>query len=80
MSNISSSVPARITTAWWNSASTANSPASIVAVCEDATRRPAPVRPAFKATMGSSRAPMLAARRIRSSVRSSPVAMELRER
>ena len=48
MSNISSSVPVRITTAWWNSASTANSPASIVAVCEDAARRPAPVRPGLQ--------------------------------
>ena len=51
-SNISSSVPARITPAWWNSASTAVSPAASAAVCEDAARRPAPVRPAFTATMG----------------------------
>ena len=51
-SNISSSVPARITPAWWNSASTAASPAASAAVCEDAARRPAPVRPAFTATMG----------------------------
>ena len=51
-SNISSSVLARITPAWWNSASTAGSPAAIAAVCEDAARRPAPVRPAFIATMG----------------------------
>jgi hypothetical protein len=70
MSDISSSVPARITTAWWNSASTANSPACIVAVCEDAARRPAPVRPAFKAAMGSSRAPKQAACRWRPQERS----------
>ena len=33
-------VPARITPAWWNSASTAASPAASAAVCEDAARRP----------------------------------------
>ncbi len=49
---MSSRVSARITPAWWNSASTAASPAAIAAVCEDAARRPAPVRPAFTATMG----------------------------
>ena len=51
-SNISSSVPARMTPAWWNSASTATSPAASAAVCEDAARRPAPVRPDFTATIG----------------------------
>ena len=45
-------VPARITPAWWNSASTATSPAAIAAVCEEAARRPALVRPAFTTTMG----------------------------
>ena len=50
--NISSSVAARITPAWWNSASTAVSPAASAAVCEDAARRPALVRPASTATTG----------------------------
>jgi len=51
-SNISSSVPARITPAWWTRASTAVSRAAIAAVCEDAARRPAPVRPDFTTTIG----------------------------
>jgi len=52
MSNMSSSVSARITPAWRNSASTATSLAARAAVWEPAARVPAAVRPAFTARIG----------------------------
>ena len=51
-SNISSRVSVRMTPVWRNSASTAVSPDEMAAVCDDAARTPAPVRPDFTATIG----------------------------
>ena len=52
MSNISSIVSARMTPAWWKSASTATSLAASAAVWLPAARDPPRVRPAFTATIG----------------------------
>ncbi len=52
-SSISSMDSARMTPAWRSRASTATSPAESAAVCDTAARRPASVRPAFTATMGT---------------------------
>jgi len=61
-SSISSIDPARMTPAWRSSASTPTSPPDSAAVCEAAPRRPASVRPALTAMMGT-RLPMRCASR-----------------
>ncbi len=56
MSSSSPSVPARITPAWWKSASTAASEPASAAVCEAVARWPARVVPLFIARIGFLRA------------------------
>ena len=55
MSSISSIDPARTTPAWRSKASTPTSPPDKAAVCDAAPRRPATVRPALTATIGTRR-------------------------
>ncbi len=56
MSTSSSSVSARITPAWWKSASTASSEPASAAVWEPAALAPERVRPPFMARIGLRRA------------------------